>query len=411
MKKALGFSINNDYAFSLGVVLLSIKYNSPSVFCESDKIVYEENISKENKDLLMKIDNNIKFISIDDVNFIPQEIIEHKHANKRWGKYIFQKFNCFSLLNTYEQILFLDTDIIVLDNIDEMFFSDADLTWIPSRRKITEVYNSNNNLKEFICGNGGIVLFNNTLNRFEISSNDLRNAFDKVNECRLSLDEAILICLAQDKTFKIRILPREYNNDIFTNIINSKILHFTGSDRRPWTSEACYLACPDWQYFYQKWLKMGGNGPINYNQKNFYNPDYTYRIHSSGIRILHLLDSLDIKHNKDIYFSNILDDNKNFKQFYILNLPKTIHFELIISGNTYEFCLHIEEQMYITDGVVSLFNIFHDELSNIFNNTVKTNKTNFIGISCKAHENQLNYLINVFLKVTLPKVKQYFKLD
>ena len=112
MDKAIVFSINNDYCFALANVLMSLEDNSEYIYNTSDFFVYHDGISYENQQLLKKLCKNIYFINFTQDSKLPLEIYNHPHMN-RWGKFIYQKLNCFELLFKYEHVLWLDADILV----------------------------------------------------------------------------------------------------------------------------------------------------------------------------------------------------------------------------------------------------------------------------------------------------------
>ena len=112
MDKAIVFSINNDYAFALANVLMSLKDNSEHIYNTSDFIIYHDGVSDNNQQLLKKICKNIYFIDFTKESSLPELLYNHRHKDSRWGQFICQKLNCFELVSRYEQVLWLDTDIL-----------------------------------------------------------------------------------------------------------------------------------------------------------------------------------------------------------------------------------------------------------------------------------------------------------
>ena len=408
MDKAIVFSINNDYAFALANALMSLKDNSEHIYNTSDFIIYHDGINDKNQQLLKTICNNIHFIDFTKDSKLPEEIYTHPHMN-RWGKFIYQKLNCFSLTSKYEHVLWLDADILVNGDISEIFDSNADMAWRSIFAwKLKDIYNHNNNIKkDFPCCHAGVIYFNKSIAN-KVSYADILDAYNRVKEGkRGGIDERIMTYIAFSKKFNVKILPIEYNSWLaYGNIDESKIIHFLDGivEPKPWKNSAVYAAFPEWGYYYKKWIKMGGNGPLASKDK-FYCRRYTFGILKNAPIFIQIIKNLDIIKNAYIYTN--FDFSKTFCQFYIHNIPQNIHYEILNSGDIFKVCLHIENKQLISNATIALFEEMYQDINNVIRET-SLYKENFLKLEISTSEELINFTMNILVNKTLTKILQHF---
>ena len=111
----------------------------------------------------------------------------------RWGKFIYQKLNCFELLFKYEHVLWLDADILVNGNISDIFNCNADMAWrnvVAWKHK--DIYNEKTDIEDFPCCHAGVVYFNNSIAN-KVSNADILTAYNTVKDGMCGgIDERIL---------------------------------------------------------------------------------------------------------------------------------------------------------------------------------------------------------------------------
>ena len=65
-----------------------------------------------------------------------------------------------------------------------------------------------------------------------------------------------------------------YNTPAYKALDNTRLLHFLywrKTTTKPWDNLAAYLYFDDWAENYQKWLALGGDGPVHYTKEDYYN--------------------------------------------------------------------------------------------------------------------------------------------
>ncbi len=325
MDKCIIFSINNDYSFALAVVLMSLKDNSENVFNTSDFIVYHDGVSDKNQGLLKSISERIQFINFNENDTLPEEIYNH-HQMKRYGRYIYQKLRAFELVSQYKRVLWLDADMVIQGNIEELFTYEENMVYDSVCWKLSSVVEEKDlepGMKEHSCCHGGVVCFNQSIAN-QIKREDIIEAFNKTKEGKTGgIEERMLGYIIYRKQFSFKSLSKaECNTDpSHQNIDQSKIIHFIyGPLKKPWSNSAVYAAFPEWAYYYKKWIQMGGEGPIK-ELKGFYSKAYTFKFLSNVSTYIEVLKELSgiIKDNPSLFMKP--DITNPYFQFFIENIP------------------------------------------------------------------------------------------
>lgn len=243
VKTALCVSSSNEYAPYLCVYLKSVIENSNQ---KKDIIVFERNISSENKDRIIKFFNNAE-TSIRFVN--PTSLF--KGANL-YVSHDYFKEECYyriaapKLLNKYNKIIFTDLDLIVTDNIFKL--ADIDMEghpiaaciepiWQELYMQNNKIYNTdirsytNNILKlpsPFQYYNTGVVIFDvkkyNSLNSFE-------KLLDIVNKNKLLYQEQCALNILFRDDF--HTLSNLWNYELAPSLVsNTYHFNFTQNIRK-----------------------------------------------------------------------------------------------------------------------------------------------------------------------------------
>lgn len=412
MNKAIVFSIDNNYVFALAVALISLKNNSENIFNTSDFFIYYNNLTEKNQNLLKSICKNINFIDFSKNHEFPNEIYEHPHINK-WGAFIYQKFYCFNLVERYDHVLWLDADILILSNIDQIFKYDVDIAWRKAYYTSNDIFNNELKLKEeFPTCNGGVLCFNKSIAK-KISNNDILDAYRKVkNGVKGGIEERILAYLAFVKKLKIKLLSSEYNEWVTNSSIDkARIIHFVEcaslSSSKPWKNPIVYTTFPEWGEYYKQWIKIGGTGPIT-DFNNFFNRKEILRTLKNNNVFSNILEKLDIIHNKNIYTDFVFKNN--FIRFYIKNIQKEIHYEILIDGKNLKVCLHIENKYFITNESVKLFNEIKDCIMNKISGFIFMSDP-FLKLEISVPEDVVNFTMNILVSQSIDKIRNFFAVN
>ena len=110
---AIVLGATGNMAFALGNALIGLKKHNPNLI--ADIIVFEQNISKKDKNILNSI-VPIKFINYE----FPVKGVLKKDTLKKFSELTFSRLECFKLLDEYKNVLWLDIDILIQQDIQQL---------------------------------------------------------------------------------------------------------------------------------------------------------------------------------------------------------------------------------------------------------------------------------------------------
>jgi lipopolysaccharide biosynthesis glycosyltransferase len=150
MQTALLFALNDNFVLSMQVFLLSLKHTN-SWFDKDIILLSDGNLSDKNIDMLKQIYPNIIKINakIDDYK-------KCMPTTQVWGYNLFYRFDVFEMRDLeYDRIIILDSDMIVLKDIKELFSYDSDFASCQKHLGIPEICPDDPKIrdkKRFNCG-------------------------------------------------------------------------------------------------------------------------------------------------------------------------------------------------------------------------------------------------------------------
>ena len=272
------FSFDNEYSKYFSVVLQSIIENSKKDEWY-DIIVFNCDISDYNKKLLMEmIPNNFSLRFYNPTGFIQAKFknLQLKAMNY-WSIEMYYRIFIPFIMQKYDKVLYLDSDIVVNNNLKELFDYDFENQCIMAVRdtapqnfhlngfekRLKYVKNTLKLENEFDYFNSGMLIFNIPKINLEQYIIKITEAF-KIKKL-LFPDQDILnfifqhkvkflhpqwnVCCGEfvgDKTFLSRI-PKDISINYQQAIDNPKIIHYT-SPIKPWSSKMDLLFDIFWKY-------------------------------------------------------------------------------------------------------------------------------------------------------------------
>lgn len=277
-KNCIFFAISADYVFTAANVIMGLKKHSAELLQTCDVLIYHDGISERDKMLLSNLHNSIIYKNIIFPNSY-REIVEAANR-KKWGIYVLPKLFGFELVKKYEKVLFLDTDIVIAGDILEIFNIKEEIAW---RNVIAWnpnlIFASVINAGEHISGcSGGVIYFTSKLNQYNITDADIVDAYEKTIALKNGgLDERIISYIVYKKKMVLKELDVIFNQPAGHILPGCdsiyKIIHFLDSRKKstkPWKNLAAYLYFKDWTINYKEWINMGGEGPINFTDKDYW---------------------------------------------------------------------------------------------------------------------------------------------
>lgn len=276
-KNAIFFAIDDNYAFTAANMLMGLHQYCEEMLKTCDIIIYHNGLSEKNRVLLTKLHQGILF---EQISFPDswREITSLKKIQKYRGMVLCKLFG-FRLIQKYDYVLGLDTDMLIRGNLSELFTLDAEIAWRkiiawePNKVFSPLLTDKNADIK---AGNGGMILFTFRLREYGIDDSAILDAFQKIKALNDGgIDELTLAWLAYSNGMRVTELDMDvYNTPAYKTLDNTRLLHFLywrKTTTKPWDNLAAYLYFDDWADNYQKWLALGGDGPVHYTKEDYYN--------------------------------------------------------------------------------------------------------------------------------------------
>jgi lipopolysaccharide biosynthesis glycosyltransferase len=218
MKKyALCTVVDDNYFDGLAVMLYSLYKHNPT-FKEYQFIIFDNGLSDKNKSIVKKINQNIIFKKID--YSLYKNMNTKLTAKQIWPSYY--TLESFKLCKYYDKIIFIDSDFLILNNLDDLFKINIDIIggcMVYSSRQDRLVDRMNCGLFILNCNNiGGEVYFS------------LIKETDKPNP---EADQTVINRFFKNK---ITYIPKKFNigkEHLSFKLNEAKTLHFVGKIK-PW---------------------------------------------------------------------------------------------------------------------------------------------------------------------------------
>lgn len=221
MSAAILIALNDSFVPSMKVFLHSLVKSNP-YFGEDILILEDDNLSNKNLDLLKRIYSNLRTIKVK-----KEDYVNCKACSRPWGFNLYYRFDVFDLVHlNYDKIIMLDSDMLIMGNIDELIACEDDFAACRKYLSDNEIEKDDTKIR-FNCGL--MVLSRKILNpRYKKEMINL--AQNKI----WSSDQSIFNKVFEDI---VTYLPQKYNValDLLTDDLmkSGVIFHFVG-DNKPY---------------------------------------------------------------------------------------------------------------------------------------------------------------------------------
>ena len=271
------FSFDNKYCKYFAVLLKSLIENSHGE--KFDIVVFNSDITENNRKLLFNMlpnNFNLRFFDISD--FISSNFPEIKLKSlNNWSVEIYNRIFIPLLMPLYKKVLYLDTDIIINQPLNELFNTDFENNQILAVRDATaqilhlkEFKERYEHIKNCLGIKNETDYFNSGMIMFNIPAIDKREYKYSIEQAfkqekLLYPDQDILNVIFEEKVkhisnkwnlccgifiwnkYFISYLKDDYLSDIEFSLENPGIIHYT-SPRKPWNSELELYYDSFWEY-------------------------------------------------------------------------------------------------------------------------------------------------------------------
>lgn len=251
-QQAIVLGATGNMVFAVGNVLLGIKKHSPGF--EADFIILHNDIGEKDKEVLNQI-YPCKFM---EYNFPENEKYKNSHFY-RYTLLAFARYEIFNWLDEYEKIVWLDIDILVQGDIQQLFdATTGHMGWKNEHLRLGGLFRKEldyvKNEEDFF--NSGVIVFTDKIPNYKELT---QWCYDKTFEFAeyLSLpDQAVLNHMMHEfPEIKVIDIGKSFNcYPTDKDAKNAVILHSYSSEKF-WN----YHNVKEWNENYKKWLKMGGS--------------------------------------------------------------------------------------------------------------------------------------------------------
>lgn len=261
----LVMGVTGAWAFAAGTALQSFRRYSRDM--GSDIIVFSDGmLSADDAALLRRLGARI-------VPFSPPDAGLSDEAIRLFSPLSLAKFECFSLLGLYRHVVWLDADVIIQDDLGELFGMGpfAIAREDPQFSEPPDETRAGINLYADLAGfdssaanlNSGVLAFRNDLPQ----PLDMRNRcldFIAGNGEKLRYpDQAAFNFLAQrlqvERPQALKLLPAKFNmHPRNPRAAYAPVVHAFGAYKL-WDDGLTATCFPEWQRDYARWQKMGGS--------------------------------------------------------------------------------------------------------------------------------------------------------
>lgn len=250
--KVIVLGITANWAFAAATVLFGLKKHLRNI--TYDVIIFHNGISPSDQKILSTIVPNISFSKFND------SLIKTESFTERFSKMTFARFECFSLLEKYDSVLWLDTDILIKRDISGIFSISKKPFVLYQRgvplsedmRSLDPFENYNLTCPGYNCG---VFLFNNTLRNPDEVKKWSYNFLNKWADALSSADQPVLNLAIQEFNIPVDKLPEKFNCPPAQRNKETCIVHPKGN--KYWEKRID----PIWDSYYRLWHKIGGSGP------------------------------------------------------------------------------------------------------------------------------------------------------
>ena len=269
MKKKNAIIIADTRDYLIGQILVQLNKTNKELFDEV-LIYYDKEIKENDKKIMQKL-MPCRFIKF--VPKIGKEFFE-KTRFKKFSKLAFARYEMFNLLDKYENVLWIDTDIIIKGSLEEII-DKAKKTGIAmlcedeknKSSKKTDIVKTNFNKPVFgynmneplHCS--GVICVNEKLENSTLLTDWCYRKTEEYSDYLDLPDQGILNLMIEE--FDLNVTPigdygkygalPYYGRDCSKSIL----IHSWGRNKF-WNSWYLLKKYPEWYECYQEWIKLGG---------------------------------------------------------------------------------------------------------------------------------------------------------
>jgi lipopolysaccharide biosynthesis glycosyltransferase len=252
---AVVFGLTANHTFAVACVMLDLKRLAPTLVDEV--VIIHDGIIQKDQTILESI-LPTRFILYDFP--LKNDRVLYAPAVQHFTKMVFTKFECLRLLDAYKNIVWMDYDIVIQDDISELFLpcnSGAKMMRgaVSVREQLLEAVPAYNMNAEAISA--GLFVFHDNLQSYMEMYRFCYEKLDRYAPILYMPEQAIFDFMIQEFGLQPDLLDGVLYASHPTDPINAtqaKIIHSWGQPKF-WNG----IHNAQWETNYNKWLGMGGS--------------------------------------------------------------------------------------------------------------------------------------------------------
>lgn len=263
MRRALVTGGTYDDAAPIATFIINVAETNSHLFDEI--VVYHNGIKKKDQDLINKIFRT-RFI---EYTYNPKN--KNDEVISYFSNMVFCKYECFKLLDDYDEVVWSDYDVVVKDKLDDFCkIEGARFNVLTCGDKLKTMFYKDIDMKEYekydmdVDGVGTpLFALSNKLKDYVKIYNW---CYDKTDEwCdALYLPEQCIFSLAvQEFGMELERFPFDKYACYPTKAVGDEYITHAAGQPKFWNG----LVDEDWQRYYGKWIEMGGTPYSEWKKK------------------------------------------------------------------------------------------------------------------------------------------------
>lgn len=268
-KKRNAIMIADTRSALIGNLLVQLKDTNDGLFDEA--IIYYNELNEKDKKIMESL-MPCRFIKFD--YELPANI-KTLPAFEKFSPLMFARYYMFDLLNEYETITWLDTDVLICGKLDSII-EKAKANGMSAN--FEDPVNKSYKVTDTVRTSFKMPLSNYDMTRYNMSSGlitvaDTLKDYDKMTKWCFDKTVEYADYLVLPDQGILNVLIQEFNVDVASvgengaycfypsykrDASNAKIVHAWGA-RKFWKSWYLFKTYPKWYEYYQSWLKLGGS--------------------------------------------------------------------------------------------------------------------------------------------------------
>lgn len=278
--RAIMVTADRHYLFAAGTLIVNLQRNNVAY---DSFVIYGQVFDEEEKRKLQALEPRVVFreYSFEAMMQIfgmdsdaPLAPAAARHM-QRYSYVTYLKNQCFALLEEYKTVLVLDLDVLIRDNLEELFNTPCNVAWRTGYTFYQKLAPLERSLKtpiaaipDFSCfkpntlsPNGGCILLHDNFPAKQVYTDSVTFIKRYMLYFSCAVDELSIGYACYKNALSVVHLNRDvYNATLRFYTAGTKILHFFGLNgkAKPWINPLVHIMFQEWMSCYQEFVTKTG---------------------------------------------------------------------------------------------------------------------------------------------------------